>query len=309
MKKFFFILLLVFSTSLSAQIKLSGVVVDKSNGNFLESANIYLPELQRGVVTKSDGYYEISGLPEGIFQVQFSYVGYKSRIVSVELSEKNIELNMKLEPSQIELGNVVVLGNSVDELEKVPFKVEAVSGNFVKHDGFISLQRSLTLLPGVSELSNGFSISKPVIRGLFGYRIAAIVNGLRFDNQEWQNEHGFGVNEVGTGNIEIIEGPAALLFGANVIGGAVNFVDPKFSETGKTVADVNLETFSNTLGANLTAGFKGSGEKWRWQFHLGGQSHADYLDGNDERVPNTRFLAVDAKGILNYVDSWGFSTT
>jgi iron complex outermembrane receptor protein len=308
MKKFFFILLLVFSTSLSAQIKLSGVVVDKSNGNFLESANIYLPELQRGVVTKSDGYYEISGLPEGIFQVQFSYVGYKSRIVSVELSEKNIELNMKLEPSQIELGNVVVLGNSVDELEKVPFKVEAVSGNFVKHDGFISLQRSLTLLPGVSELSNGFSISKPVIRGLFGYRIAAIVNGLRFDNQEWQNEHGFGVNEVGTGNIEIIEGPAALLFGANVIGGAVNFVDPKFSETGKTVADVNLETFSNTLGANLTAGFKGSGEKWRWQFHLGGQSHVDYLDGNDERVPNTRFLAVDAKGILNYVDSWGFST-
>ena len=305
---FSLILFCVFNFTLSAQIRLSGTVSDKNNGNKLESVNVYLPELQQGTVTNIDGYYEITNLPEGFFQVHFSYVGYKSQVALVDLKNGNITLTIELEPSNIEIGDVIVIGNSVDEFEKVPFKVEKTSANVVKSDGFISLQRALTLLPGVTELSNGFSISKPVIRGLFGYRIAAIVNGLRFDNQEWQNEHGFGVDEVGTGSIEIIEGPAALLYGSNVIGGAVNFVDPAFADIGTTTGEVNLETFSNTLGANLTANVKGSGKKLRWQFYLGGQSHADYLDGNDKRVPNTRFAALDAKGILNYNDTWGFST-
>ncbi len=305
---FSLILLLIFNFTLSAQIKLSGTVSDKSNGNKLESVNIYLPELQQGTVTNSEGHYEISNLPKGFFQVHFSYVGYKSQVVPVDLKNGNVTLDIDLEPSNIEIGDVVVIGNSVNETEKAPFKVEKTSSDIVKSDGFISLQRSLTLLPGVSELSNGFSISKPVIRGLFGYRIAAIVNGQRFDNQEWQNEHGFGVDEVGTGDIEIIEGPAALLYGSSVIGGAVNFMDPAFADVGTTTGEVNLETFSNTLGANLTASLKGSGKKLRWQFHLGGQSHADYLDGNDKRIPNTRFAALDAKGILNYNDTWGFST-
>ena len=308
MKGIFFILLLIFSTMLSAQVKLSGNVEDKESGNALTGVNIYFPELQTGTVTDNKGNYEINNLPEGYFSIQFSYVGYKSQVLSVNLKNSNATLNVQLETSNIEIGDVVIIGNSIDESEKAPFKVEKVSAGTIKSDGFISLQRSLTLLPGISELSNGFSISKPVIRGLFGYRIAAIVNGLRFDNQEWQNEHGFGVNEVGTGEVQIIEGPAALLYGANVIGGVVNFLDPEFAPVGATSGEVSLETFSNTLGANLTAGLKGSGEKWRWQFHLGGQSHADYLDGNEDKVPNTRFAGADAKGILNYNDSWGFST-
>jgi len=302
-----FILIFYMCVFIQAQVTLSGNVTDQTNNNKLERVNVYIPQLQTGTVTDNQGHYEITNLPNGYFQVQFSFVGYKSIVMSVDLKTEGEVLNVSLQTSNIEIGEVVVLGNSVNELEKVPYKVEKVSTDEIKQDGFISLQRSLTLLPGVSELSNGFSISKPVIRGLFGYRIAAIVNGLRFDNQEWQNEHGFGVNEVGIGSVEIIEGPAALLYGANVIGGAVNFVDPEFAPVGKTLGEASLETFSNTLGANAIFGVKGSGQKLRWQLYLGGQSHADYLDGDDKRVPNTRFAGLDAKGILNYNSDWGFS--
>lgn len=305
--KFLFLFLFVSPAILFAQTKLSGTVTDSETGEKLESVNIFLPELQLGAVTNSDGNYTIENLPQGSFSVQFSYVGYKSQIIPVYLSGNSVELNAALTPSKLEIGEVVVLGNNVNEIEKAPYKIEKVSTGDLKKDGMISLNRALTLLPGISELSNGFSISKPVIRGLFGYGIAAIVSGLRFDNQEWQNEHGFGVNDVGIGSVEIIEGPAALLYGSNVIGGAVNFVDQEFAPVGKTLANANLQIFSNTLGANADFGIKGSGEKLRWQLYVGGQSHADYLDGNEDKVPNTRFAEFDAKGILNYGYDWGYS--
>ncbi len=300
--------LLLLPSILFAQVKLSGNVNDSESGSKLESVNIFIPELQRGTVTDISGNYSIDNLPKGSFSVQFSYVGYKSKVVIIYFDKSEVVQNVKLEPSKLEIGEVVVLGNNINELEKVPYKVEKISTDDMKKDGMITLNRGLTLLPGISELSNGFSISKPVIRGLFGYRVASIVSGLRFDNQEWQNEHGFGVNDVGIGSVEIIEGPAALLYGSNMIGGAVNFVDPNFAPVGRTVANANLQIFSNTLGANADFGIKGSGEKIRWQLYAGGQSHADYLDGNDEKIPNTRFAEADAKGILGYNYDWGYSS-
>ncbi len=299
--------ILLFAASGWAQLKLAGKVTDQKTGESLESVNIYFPELQRGTVTGADGNYEMGGLAKGLFQIEFSYVGYKTQVVPVELNAENVVLNIQMIPSEVEIGEVVVLGNLVNEVEKSPYKIEKMSAKDIKKDGLITLNNSLTLLPGISELSSGLGISKPVIRGLFGYRTAAIVDGLRFDNQEWQNEHGFGVNEVGIGSIEVVEGPAALLYGANVVGGTVKYVDPAFAPVGKTQGEVDLEMFSNTLGINGILGAKGSGQNWRWQLYLGGQSFADYEDGNEKDVPNSRFAGLDAKGILGYSADWGYS--
>jgi len=290
-----------------AQLKLSGKVTEQKSGKFLASVNIFFPELQKGTVTDANGNYEIDDMAEGFFQIEFSYVGYKTQVFPVVMKNENLVLNIIMIPSEVEIGEVVVLGNFVNEVEKAPYRIERVSAKDIKKDGLITLNNSLTLLPGVSELSNGLAISKPVIRGLYGYRTAAIVNGLRFDNQEWQNEHGFGVNEVGVGSIEIVEGPAALLYGANVVGGSVKFVDPAFAPVGKTLGDIDLEAFSNTLGINGILGAKSSGKNWRWQLYLGGQSFADYEDGNEKSISNSRFAGLDVKGILDYNAEWGYS--
>lgn len=302
------LLLLIFvSVDVFGQSVLSGYVSDMKDSKKLENVNVYIPLLQRGTVTDENGFYEFRNLPPGSVQLQFSYIGYKSIVKTVELNG-DAGLNVSLDPSNIEMGAVVVLGNSVSEIEKAPYKVERISAGDVNSNGFITLKNSLALLPGISELSNGFSISKPVIRGMFGYRTAAIVNGLRFDNQEWQNEHGFGVSDLGVSSLEVVEGPAALLYGANVIGGAVIFVDPAFAPADKIVGNADLQIFSNTLGANAKVGLKGAGKNLRWQIYLGGESHADYLAGGGQKIPNTRFAGFSAKGILNYSYKAGFST-
>ncbi len=162
-----------------AQLKLSGEVTDQKSGKALESVNIYFPELQKGTVSDTNGHYEFNNMAKGFFQLEFSYVGYKTQVVPVDLKNEKVVINVAMIPSEVEIGEVVVLGNLVNEVEKAPYRIEKVSTDEIKKDGLITLNNSLALLPGVSELSNGLAISKPVIRGLFGYRTAAIVRWIK----------------------------------------------------------------------------------------------------------------------------------
>ena len=80
--------LLLLPSVIFAQVKLNGSVSDSETGEKLESVNIYIPELQRGTVTDKNGDYSIENLPKGSFSIQFSYVGYKSKVVLEYLNKK-----------------------------------------------------------------------------------------------------------------------------------------------------------------------------------------------------------------------------
>ncbi len=305
MKVILFFLVLVFTAD--AQYNLSGKVTEAKTGETLPAVDIFIRELQRGVITDTKGDYLFTNLPDGTFTVQFSYVGYKTEVKNVEITKGDNKLNVSLVPTNLELGEVVVIGNSVVSKEKVPYKVEIASAKDLRYNGMVTLTQTLASLPGINELTNGLAISKPVIRGLYGYRIATVLNGVRFDNQQWQEEHGFGLDDIGIGRIEVIEGPAALLYGAESIGGVINLLPENSAPVGRILGNYNLKIFSNTLGAYSELGFKGANKKVNWQIHVGGQSHADYLDGKDQKIPNTRFLTLNANGMIGYFYDWGFS--
>ena len=298
---------LTFTLGVNAQYKLTGTVTESKDGKALPGVDIFIRELQRGVVTDLDGNYSFTNLPAGNLTLQLSYVGYKTDVKRFSITEGTNKLNVTMNPTKLEIGEVVVLGNSVVSEEKAPYKVEIASAKDLRYNGMITLTRTLASLPGISMLSNGLAISKPVIRGLYGYRIATVLNGVRFDNQQWQEEHGFGLEDIGVGRVEVIEGPAALLYGAEAIGGVINLLPEKSAPVGRILGNFNLKLFSNTLGAYSELGFKGANKRINWQIHVGGQSHADYLDGNENRVPNTRFLTLNANGMIGYFYDWGFS--
>ncbi len=311
MKKRILIILLfifLFPVMLFGQNKIIGKVSDLATGKPLSGVDVVVVELQKGTITNDNGEYTLNNIPAGNFTIQYSYIGYKTIVKYAGIKKGTNAINVLLEKTSIEIGQVVVIGNNVTTNENVPYKVETISQKELRDDGLPTLTRSLSLLPGVTEFTNGLAISKPVIRGLYGYRISMLVSGLRFDNQEWQNEHGMGLDEIGFENVEVIEGPAALLYGSEVLGGVVNFIDEKNAPVGHTVGSANLRMFSNTLGADANVGLKGSTEKLSWQIHLGGHSHADYLDGKNQRVPNTRFAGFTGKGSLSYNYSIGTSS-
>ena len=54
-----------------------------------------------------------------------------------------------------------------------------------------------------------------------------LLSGLRFDNQQWQDEHGLGLSQIGIDRVEVIKGPASLLYGSDAIGGVINIIEEK----------------------------------------------------------------------------------
>lgn len=285
---------------LNAQINISGTLTDKQTNEKLEGVSIFIQELQRGTVSDEKGFYEIKDLPSGSFTVQFNRIGYKTIIEKISAGKNDIQLNVGLSPTNIEMQEVVVVGNSISTQEKMPLKVETLTKQNLQRSNSETLVGALSKLPGVWELSNGVGISKPVIRGMFGYRTATIIDGIKFDNQQFQDEHGFGLDEIGIGKVEIIQGPASLIYGSGALGGVINLIHDRNAPIGKTIGNYNLKIFSNTLGANTSTGLEGTKNNLSWQLHLGGESHADYLNGDNNRVPNTRFTGGTAKGLLNY---------
>ncbi len=79
----------------------------------------------------------------------------------------------------------------------------------MRQNGAFNISDGLSAVPGISQINTGVAISKPVIRGLYGNRVQTVLSGLRFDNQQWQDEHGLGLTDIGIDRVEIIKGPAS----------------------------------------------------------------------------------------------------
>jgi iron complex outermembrane receptor protein len=110
-------------------------------------------------------------------------------------------------------------------VKETSFNIQSLSIGKIRQSGALNISDALSKLPGISQLTTGPAISKPVIRGLYGNRVLAVLSGLKFDNQQWQDEHGLGLNDVGIDRIEVIKGPASLLYGSEAIGGILNIIE------------------------------------------------------------------------------------
>jgi iron complex outermembrane receptor protein len=172
---------------------------------------------------------------------------------------------------------------------KTTLNSSALSVSNMRLHGAFNISDGLTLLPGISQMTTGVAISKPVIRGLYGNRLQTVFSGLRFDNQQWQDEHGLGITDIGIDRVEIIKGPASLLYGSEAVGGVINIIDEPTADEGKIAGDLNTRFLSNTLGNATDIGFKGNSGKRNWKVRAGYESDADYQDGKNNRVLNSRF--------------------
>lgn len=174
-------------------------------------------------------------------------------------------------------------------IHKTALNVTELSAAAMHNKGAFNISDALTSVPGISQMNTGVAISKPVIRGLHGNRLQTVFSGLRFDNQQWQDEHGLGISDIGIDRVEIIKGPASLLYGSEAVGGVINIIEEQMPEEGRITGDFNTKFLSNTLGNSTDLGFKGNRNNKNWRVRAGYESDADYQDGHDTRILNSRF--------------------
>lgn len=213
----------------------------------------------------------------------------------------NLEAFAQTQTDSVSVLDVItVSGIKKQALRHTPFNVSVLSQNVIANTINYNISDALAKIPGISQITTGNGISKPVIRGLYGNRIQTVLLGVRFDNQQWQDEHGLGLSIIGIDRLEVLKGPSSLLYGTEAIGGVIKVVEENIPEPGMKESDINGSLFSNTLGLSVNAGIKKNTGTKNWRIRFGADSHADYSDGNNNRVLNSRFESYNVKASLGY---------
>ena len=299
MKIFIKLLFLLAVLSANAQNSISGKITDK-NTNPLSKVEVYAQEIHKGTTTNEDGTYLLNNVPKGKIKITFTYLGYKSVTKTIEINSKNDTLNVQLEESSFEMDEIII-STPFNKLQSDNvMKVERLTAESMKKLGATTLSEGITNIAGVSQISTGTSIGKPVIRGLSGNRVLVYTQGIRLENQQFGGEHGLGINDAGIESIEVIKGPASLLYGSDALGGVLYLNPEKFASENKDEVNFSQRFFSNTLGSNSSIGLKTSKENWKFLARGTYAFHSDYQIPTSERVTNTRFNEKDFKTGVSY---------
>ena len=294
MKKIIPILLLGFSAMLQAQNSVSGTVTDAQNQP-LKGVTITAPEIHKGTTTDENGKYTLNNLPNGNLKLSFSFIGFAIQNKTIFLEQKETTLDISLEEKAFQMDEIIV-STAFNKLQSQNvMKVEHASMKSLQQKGTATLIEGLATIPGVSQVSTGTSIGKPVIRGLSGNRVLVYSQGVRIENQQFGDEHGLGLNDAGVESVEVIKGPASLLYGSDALGGVLYFNPEKFADAHTFKANFSQKLFSNTLGSNTSLGLKTSTDNWKFSARGSYNTHSDYEIPDGDRITNTRFNESDFK--------------
>jgi len=305
MKKLFLLFILIYTYQITnSQNKITGKITDKDNLPII-GASIFIPEMNKGTVTNDNGFYELSNLPNGIIKIQFLYLGFNNRIETIDLHGESVELNIVLSQTAIEMEAIVVSGGYNSAQHENAVKIDILKLNPLTITKTPNFTEILTKIPGVNMISKGPGVSKPVIRGLSMNDILVLNNGVRFENYQYSSHHPLGIDEFGIEDVEIIKGPASLVYGSDAIGGVLNFIKEKPAPIGNIVGDYNMQLFSNTLGMTNNLGIKGASKKFFAGARIGQKTNSDFLQGGGAFVPNTRFNEYSFKANAGFTDKIG----
>jgi iron complex outermembrane receptor protein len=203
---------------------LSGKVTDARSGAPVSGATVAIEELGRQTVSGTDGAFAFEEVPAGTYHLRVTADQFTAKrsevVVATGMAAVTIALESTLHYTEV----VSVSPNARDAFESYqPTSVLSGQELSLKLEG--TLGQLLETEPGVAKRSSGPGPSRPVIRGLDGDRVLILENGQRTDDLSSQSaDHGVTINPLAAERVEVVRGPATLLYGANAIGGLINVV-------------------------------------------------------------------------------------
>lgn len=286
---------------------LGGTITDQSNGESLPGVSIYFPDLKTGTVSKNDGTFFIAQLPAAKVLVQVSSLGYKLKAETIDLVHIQ-KMDFTLEPAITEISEVVVTGQTGGiEKEKTPSPISVISAKYLKENSSSNMIDALSSVAGISQITTGGAISKPVIRGLGFNRVVVVNDGIRQEGQQWGDEHGIEIDEFSVNKAEILKGPASLAFGSDAMAGVINLMSAPVVPEGTTSGNIisNYQTNNGLIGNSVN--FSGNKSSFIWDFRASEKLARDYQNRYDGRVFNSRFAENAFESTLGINRSWGYS--
>ncbi len=289
------------------KVTFSGRITDAKTNAPMQGVSVYIADIKSGGSTNAAGYFEFRNLPPGTHLVEISHIGYTTMIDNIDING-DTKKDYALSESVVENNAVIVTGVSgATQLKKAPFQVSVLRKQDLMQSSSSNIIEALAKKPGVSSMSSGPAISKPVIRGLGYNRVLTINDGVRQEGQQWGDEHGIEIDESSVNKVEILKGPASLIYGSDAMAGVINIITnvPVENNTVKANIFSNYQTNNNarTLNANMGGNIKGI----NWNFYGSTVAAADYQNKYDGKVYNSKFNQNNYGGYAGYNSSWGYS--
>lgn len=258
-------------------ITLSGKITQTEGAQPLSGALVVIDELRREVRTGADGSYRFENLPPGQYHVGVRAEGYSTRRTEVTIGTTPVELNISID---FDLHFAEVL--SVSPTARPQFEsyqpTTVLDGQELTKNLEATIGATLSESPGVAMREFGNASARPVIRGLDGDRISVLEDGQRMGDLSSQSgDHSVQTNPAAARKIEVVRGPATLLYGANAIGGLVNVITDSIPSEKTQGASGN---FTFNFGSNGGAA-GGAGD-----IHVGNGTFALHFGGAGNRTGN-----------------------
>ncbi|HJU43166.1 MAG TPA: TonB-dependent receptor [Vicinamibacterales bacterium] len=243
----------------------------------LSGALVIIDELRREARADENGRYTFDNVPPGNYHVGVRAEGYSTRRTEVTVGTTPAELNIAVE-FDLHFAEVVsVSPNARPQFESYQ-PTSLLAGQDLAKQLEATIGATLQEAPGVAMRSFGPGPARPVIRGLDGDRVVVLEDGQRMGDLSSQSgDHGVPVNPAAAKKIEVVRGPATLLYGANAIGGLVNVITDQIP-TESTTRPSGQFTFD--FGSN--GGHAGGAG----DIHVGNGRFALHIGGAGRRTGN-----------------------
>ena len=288
-------------TDCSCNIK--GKIIDGQTGEAIEFASLQIKGTSKGTTTDSKGEFEFVGLCETEVDLLISHIGYKQ--LTHHHDAFHNEPVVQLAPDNLILESIVV-EEKVDKQLTKSSSVSTIEGKDFEELKSESLGDALSSISGVSTLTTGSNVVKPIIHGLHSNRILIINNGIRHESQDWGQEHAPEIDASMAEGIELIKGAAAVKYGPNAIGGVILINPPKMELSSHFHGDINMQAESNGRALDGSFLFQKGFENFAWMVQGAGRYQGD-LHTPDYQLTNTglRESSIGA-GLRFHKRQWDF---
>jgi len=285
----------------------SGRVTLTSSDVPLVGASIYISDIKAGVATNNEGRFSMKNIPPGRHLVEISFVGYSTLSEYVEI-RGDMQKEFMLSPEVAERNAVVITGvSSAIQAKRMPTPITIIKKQDLLRNVSVNIVDAISKEPGIAQLSTGPAISKPVIRGLGYNRVVILNDGVRQEGQQWGDEHGIEIDEYSVNKIEILKGPASLIYGSDAMAGVINIITnvpvPEGAIRGNIISNYQTNNRLRGGGANIAGNQNG----FSWNAYGSLKAASDYKNKYDGRVYNSKFKENNAGGYIGYNGSWGYS--
>jgi iron complex outermembrane recepter protein len=206
---------------------LTGRVVDAQSGEPVPTATVRLLEARRTQTAGPDGRFLFRDLPSGSYTLVVERIGYAPATRTVRIAaDETVAVDVELRVSALALPGVVVTGTGRARGAAETYQpTDVLAGDALRRALGATVTATIAGLPGIHERYNGPAANQPVIRGMGGDRVLVLEDGQRTgDLYSTAPDHAVAIDPLTAEQIEVVRGPAGLLYGSNALGGVINVI-------------------------------------------------------------------------------------